>query len=94
MGAGRNIGLAFRGRRVLGDLTGIFIHLQELEIIISLNKKYHGIHNTFICFQSSHYVTLKDADHNRRPPVTLCIFIHYSSKSLFPEDDKSYRIKQ
>ena len=48
MGAGRNIGGGPEGeapgsKRVLGDQTGIFTHLQGLEIIISLNKKFHGI---------------------------------------------------
>ena len=43
MGAARNIGGGPGGeargsRRVLGDLTGIFTHLQRLIIIISLNK--------------------------------------------------------
>ena len=48
MGAGRNIGGGPEGeapgsKRVLGDQTGIFTHLQGLEIIISLNKTFHGI---------------------------------------------------
>ena len=48
MGAGRNIGGGPGGeapgsKRVLGDLTGIFTHLQGLKIIISLIKKLHGI---------------------------------------------------
>ena len=48
MGAGRNIGGGPGGeapgsRQVLGDLTGILTHLQGLKIIISLNKKLHGI---------------------------------------------------
>ena len=43
MGAGQNIGRgpdceAPGSRRILGDQTGIFTHLQGLEIIISLNK--------------------------------------------------------
>ena len=47
MGAGRNIGWdpvgeAPGSKRVLGDLTGIFTHLQGLKIIISLNEKLHG----------------------------------------------------
>ena len=48
MGAGRNIGGGAGGKapcskRVLGDLTGIFTHLDGLKIIISLNKKFNGI---------------------------------------------------
>ena len=48
MGAGRNIGGVQGGeapgsRRILGDQTEIFTHLQGLEIIISLNKTFHGI---------------------------------------------------
>ena len=48
MGAGRNIGGGPEGeapgsKRVLGDQTGIFTHLEGLEIIISLNKNFHGI---------------------------------------------------
>ena len=48
MGAERKIGggpggEALGSKRVLGDQTGIFTHLQGLEIIISLNKKFHGI---------------------------------------------------
>ena len=48
MGAGRNIDGGPGGedpgnKRVLGDLTGIFTHLPELKIIISLNEKLHGI---------------------------------------------------
>ena len=48
MGAGRNIGggpggEAPRSKWVLGDLTGIFTHLQGLKIIISLVKKLHRI---------------------------------------------------
>ena len=48
MGAGRNIGGGPGGeapgsKRVLGDLTGIFTHLQGLKFIISLNEKLHGI---------------------------------------------------
>ena len=42
MGAGRNIG-NMGSKLVLGNLTGIFTHLQEMEIIISLIKKMHGI---------------------------------------------------
>ena len=45
MGAGRNIGGGPGGkapgsRRILGDQTGIFAHLQGLEIIISLNNNF------------------------------------------------------
>ena len=48
MGAGRNIGGGPEGeapesKRILGEKTEIFIHLQVLEIIISLNKTFHGI---------------------------------------------------
>ena len=48
MDAGRNIGgdpggEAPGSKQVLGDKTGIFTHLQGLETIISLNKKFHGI---------------------------------------------------
>ena len=48
MGAERNIGGGPGGEppgsiRILGDQTGIFTHLQGLEIIISLNKKFYGI---------------------------------------------------
>ena len=48
MGAGRNIGGGAGGeapgsKRVLGNQTEIFTHLEGLEIIISLNKKFHGI---------------------------------------------------
>ena len=48
MSAGRNIdrgpgGEAPGSKRVLGDQTGISTHSQGLEIIISLNKKIHGI---------------------------------------------------
>ena len=48
MGAGQNIGGGPGGKapgskQVLGDLTGIFTHLQGLKIIISLFKKLHGI---------------------------------------------------
>ena len=42
MGTGRNIG-NMGSKLVLGDRTGIFTHLQEMEIIISLIKKMHGI---------------------------------------------------
>ena len=48
MGAGRNIGGGAGGeppgnKRVLGDQTVIFTHLEGLEIIIYLNKNFHGI---------------------------------------------------
>ena len=48
MSAARNIGGGPGGeapgsKRVLGDLTEIFTHLQELKIFISLNEKLHGI---------------------------------------------------
>ena len=48
MGARRNIGGGPGGeapgrKRVLGDLIGIFAGLQELKIIILLQKKLHGI---------------------------------------------------
>ena len=59
MGApGRNIGggpgsEAPGSKRVLGDLTGIFTHLQGLEIIISLNKTFHGI----LSFRKLYYIS-------------------------------------
>ena len=36
-------GDAPNSQRVLGNRTGIFMHLQGLKIIISLKKKLHGI---------------------------------------------------
>lgn len=36
-------GEAPNSKRVLGDRTGIFMHLQGLKIIILLKKKLHGI---------------------------------------------------
>ena len=52
MRAGRNIGGGSGGeapgsKRVLGDLTEIFTHLQGLKFFISLNAKLHGI----LCFR-------------------------------------------
>ena len=48
MGAGRNIdggpgGESPGSRRILGDQTGIFTHLQGLGIIISHNNFFYGI---------------------------------------------------
>ena len=40
---GSPVGEAPRRKRILGDLTGIYTHLHGLEIIITLNKTFHGI---------------------------------------------------